>query len=161
MPIKTLQQRIKDKTWRRRPDQCWPWLGYIDKDGYGRVWIDKQSGSMLAHSALYRELHGPLAEGSVVLSCPILPECMNPKHFGLGTVRDYQERAWITRGKRKKKPPRTRKLTDEDVKNIYLSTARTTDLARTYNVSLPLITNIRSGRKYRRITEVLYDHLSQ
>lgn len=46
------------KVRRLGPDECWPWLGYVTDDGYGKfVW----PGGQLAHRFAFEVQNGPLS----------------------------------------------------------------------------------------------------
>jgi hypothetical protein len=85
--------RLADKTDRRGPDECWPWTGYINRQGYGRTGY-KGRRSVPAQQAVYDCLAGPVPDGMVVdhtchnrdETCPggitcIHRRCVNPAHF--------------------------------------------------------------------------------
>lgn len=58
---------------------CWAWTGYLDDDGYGRIWDGQRR--QRAHRFSY-ELHvGPIPDGLVIdhLCRNIL--CVNPDHL--------------------------------------------------------------------------------
>src|SRR4051812_7845536 len=56
------------------PDACWPWLGRIEKHGYGRATINGRH--VLAHRAVYAELVDAVpAELDLLHSCDNPPCC--------------------------------------------------------------------------------------
>lgn len=50
---------------RRGPDECWPWLGYIDRDGYGHFAVpaDGRQDDTPAHRYAYTIAVGPIPDG--------------------------------------------------------------------------------------------------
>lgn len=60
------------------PDECWPFIGHIDRDGYG-----KYHGHG-AHREAFRLANGRTPEMSVLHSCDN-PPCCNPTHLYEGT----------------------------------------------------------------------------
>lgn len=78
----SVEERFWVKVDRRGDDECWPWLGFIEKKGYGRfVYPDGQ----LAHRYAYQLLVGPIPEGFTVdhvraRGC-IRRDCVNPAHL--------------------------------------------------------------------------------
>lgn len=153
---KSLRQRIKEKVWKRQGNKCWPFLGHIDEEGYARIWVDKEKGSLPAHSVLYQLDNGPLSKGSFVLTCPLLKDCMNPSHFGVGTSADVGDRILWKKGQTRRAPRDALfvpKLTDEQVRQIYFSQESTRTLVERYNVTKATICNIRSGRTHKHLTQ--------
>src|SRR6266498_3333169 len=53
MALSTLKKRIEKKQSMRGPDECWPWLGYINEDGEARIWVDDELGSISVARAIF------------------------------------------------------------------------------------------------------------
>jgi hypothetical protein len=146
---------------KRGQDECWPWLGWRNSQGYGRFEIDGKS--YYAHRAIFA-LANP---GSVELSAPPSryahgfmrhkcdnPSCCNPTHLLVGTHTDNM-RDKVERGRSKwfessVDSPRA-KLSDGDVRTIrnlkkhgYTYKA----LQAMFGVSKATITGVLSGRHY-------------
>ena len=74
----------------RGADECWPWLGLTDKQGYGRVYMDGRSrrahrlALCLAASCAIDNMPAS------VLACHSCdwPPCQNPAHLWWGTGSD-------------------------------------------------------------------------
>jgi hypothetical protein len=71
-------------------DGCWPWPGYIDRDGYGFASVRKSPPwyKGRAHRAVYLHLVGPVPEGIQLAGCRLLPSCVNPAHSEPVTARE-------------------------------------------------------------------------
>jgi hypothetical protein len=144
--------RLWRNVWRRGPRECWPYLRYIDPGGIAKFWY--QGEAVPAYRVVWLLTHGKIPDGKVAMSCPILKDCCNPEHVGIGTRKDVAERSRWKRG-RKPKPPKekkVRKLTDEQVRQIFLSEEGATIVANQYGVSQTLVSLIRHRKKYQRIT---------
>lgn len=73
---------------RRGDGECWPWLGYVDRDGYGHFMIPKPGGGQNdepAHRFAYEMLVGPIPDGlhldHVKERGCTLRSCVNPAHL--------------------------------------------------------------------------------
>lgn len=78
---------------RRGPDECWPWDGYLQWNGYGIYGAGKDGTTRLAHRIAYEYVNGPIPEGLVLdhechtrdRSCKLVYDCphrrcCNPRH---------------------------------------------------------------------------------
>jgi hypothetical protein len=71
---------------RRGPDECWPWLGHLQKNGYGQYGT---TGACLVHRIAYEYLIGPIPKRLVLdhlchtrdPSCRAANECAH-RRFG-------------------------------------------------------------------------------
>jgi len=92
---------LPDRFWAkvdiRGEDDCWPYTGHIDRDGYGRY---RRHG---AHREAFRVANGHPAEHSVLHTCDSR-SCCNPRHLYDGTqqenVRDRVARGRSATGAR-------------------------------------------------------------
>lgn len=64
-----------------RNDECWPWPGKTNRDGYGLAWCE--GGFALAHRLVYEATKGALR--SCALHTCDNPPCCNPIHLFDGT----------------------------------------------------------------------------
>ena len=144
----------------RGPDECWPWLGFRNEQGYGRVWI--ADIGYYAHRVIYSIARGGLIEwaapkdknafGFIRHSCDN-PSCCNPGHLLIGTHTDNMQDK-VQRGRlpnlKGERGPRA-KLTDkqaEEIRWIASKGIASSEIARLYGVSKPTIKSIRCGRAY-------------
>lgn len=72
-------------------DECWPYTGHRDRDGYGRF---RRQG---AHRVAFRIANGYEAEESVLHNCDNRA-CCNPRHLYEGTQQE-NIRDRVTRGR--------------------------------------------------------------
>lgn len=83
---KPMEKRFWDKVDQRSPDECWPWLGCRDGNGYGLFRIDKHT--MLRSHIVMADLIQIPGDGPLVLHHCDNPPCCNPSHLYRGTAAD-------------------------------------------------------------------------
>lgn len=78
------------------PDECWPWLGPLNNQGYGRI------GQFYAHRVACERAHGPSPAGQpFALHACDNPPCVNPAHLSWGTPSQNAYERWSRTGKRR------------------------------------------------------------
>ena len=70
-----------------REDDCWEWLAYKNKGGYGVFGTEKRKIE-LAHRVAYKIFIGEIPDGLYVLHKCDNPGCQSPKHLWVGTQKD-------------------------------------------------------------------------
>jgi hypothetical protein len=87
----TLEERFWSRVDKRGPDECWPWIGAQNGNGYGRIKVD---GILwVAHRVAYAlaTKKWPKSDltyhGKVVMHRCDNPACCNPAHLQIGTQR--------------------------------------------------------------------------
>lgn len=83
------------KTVEKTPT-CWEWTAYRDREGYGRVTVNRQQRP--AYRVAYQLFVGPVPSDMLVLHSCDNPPCVNPEHLRLGSPRDNIQDA-IDRGR--------------------------------------------------------------
>ena len=161
--IKTLEERFWEKVDKKSDDECWGWLGCLDREGYGEIYC-KAIPHFKAHKISWLIYFGKsIPNGICVLHKCDNPKCVNPNHLYLGTQKDNaKDREERDRGNRRflygKEHPQhgekhwSNKLSEKDVKEIrqLWATGDYTlrELGKKFSVSHGLINNINHGRKW-------------
>lgn len=74
--------KIEDRWWKKvdvRADGCWEWMGSRDRQGYGRISV--QRIGRLAHRVGYEMLVGPVPSGLELDHLCRVRCCVNPQHL--------------------------------------------------------------------------------
>lgn len=81
----------------RQKDGCWLWMGTVDRDGYGRLMVNRVRWG--AHRLTYVAYKGPIETGMVIDHLCRVPNCVNPDHLEAVTTRENVLRgAHVKRG---------------------------------------------------------------
>jgi len=164
-PPEYTPKRLWDKVRKGTDEECWPWLGFCNAQGYGRVWI--AGIGYYAHRVIYQlanpgriRKRGPREKngfGFLRHSCDN-PPCCNPAHLLVGAhadnMRDKSERGRSRWFDSSVDSPRA-KLTAQDVLQIRSQKkdgATLKSLAIFYDVSRSTISGVLYGRHYQDIT---------
>lgn len=132
-----------------------------DKDGYVR--IRSKGKHERLHRIIYEMHYGEIPKGLLIRHKCDNPNCCNIEHLEIGTPQDNvndmieRGRANFEHLKRKKlgiSNP-ANKLTEEQVKEIYLSPLNCIKLAKLYNVSKTNIAYIKKKRQWKWLTDTL------
>lgn len=112
---------VVEKFWakvdRRADNECWPWLGAPDKNGYGQIW-DGHAGKMKRAHRVSAELHYGAANERIVIHSCDNPSCCNPKHLSYGTNADNVSDKIAKNRHAKGETQGHSKLTEEQVAEI-------------------------------------------
>lgn len=67
---------------------CWNWTGYIEKEGYGQVWLKSEHGTRRPHRIEYENKYGPIPSGMVLDHLCRNRSCVNPEHLEIVSHRE-------------------------------------------------------------------------
>ena len=125
------------------PDDCWPWLGRLDKDGYGLFGQHHK-----AHRAAYEDQVGPIPAGMSVLHSCDYRACCNGAHLFTGT---QQDNLADMRAKKRQALFINAKLTPEQIQVVRADPRSSYQLAVVYGIASANIRRVRRRETYRSV----------
>jgi hypothetical protein len=95
LPRPTAAERFWSQVDRRGHDECWPWLGAKDRDGYGQFGIGGLHKK--AHRVAYQWLRGAFPEHLTIDHLCLNTPCVNPWHMEPVTAAENSRRVAVRR----------------------------------------------------------------
>lgn len=139
----------------RRSDECWPWTGGCDSDGYGNFSYTPSVGAgdinIKAHRASWIIANGLLRGLFVCHRCDN-PCCVNPSHLFLGTnAENLADMARKGRSLGGARHPRARLTLEEvvEAKVIYMHGGGCPAIARAFGISRTHMRRILDGGSWQ------------
>ena len=131
--------------------ECWLWTAGKFSKGYGAFRIKGEQQT--THRVSYEMYHGPIPEGMKVCHTCDNPPCVNPEHLFLGTqkdnIQDCVKKKRIARGEKQGHS----KLKEAQVRAILKDERSQREIAKTYNVAQPTISDIKRGKRWKHVGE--------
>lgn len=141
---------------------CWKCLSHCtDKDGYVRIRYNGKHDRLFR--VLYQQKYGEIPKGLVLRHLCNNAWCVNVEHLKVGTHKENTE-DMINCGRSLKGKNNfkingikngSNKLTEEEVKEIYLSDLSYNKLSKIYNVTSTNISYIKNKRQWKWLTDTL------
>lgn len=139
----------------RSKDECWEWIGRVDKHGYGR--IEREGTDVLASRiAMEIKLGRSLTSKECSLHSCDNPACVNPKHLWLGSQGDNMK-DMVKKGRSSRLPGesngKSRFKTQEilRMRKLFDSGKRIIEIAREYKTAQPVINRIVHRKRWKHI----------
>ena len=149
---KRRDERFWSQVVKGNDDECWPWIGKVDKDGYGFFW-NPTPKIQRSHRYIFFRTNGYLPE--VVRHTCDNPICNNPSHL-LGGTQGDNNRDTVSRGRHRYNPMlgsyKQSKLTEDQVLDIYKDTRSNAELGRVYGLSREAVRDIKLGYTWSWLT---------
>ena len=151
-PPKPFIDKILEKIDYHPETNCWNWMDYLDKKGYG--WIRIGDKMIHIHRFMYQYFYGIIPEDKPLIChhCDN-PKCCNPKHLYAGTPKDnMQDRSkrnplsWLSGEKHG-----MAKLTEKQVLEIRASDEPYPVIAKRFNVNRATISHIITRKTWKHI----------
>lgn len=86
------EARFWAKVSKQGPNDCWPWLGGQNPDGYGVLGTGGTT-NQLAHRWSYEHHKGPIPEGLILDHLCRVRNCVNPDHLEPVTIGENNRRS--------------------------------------------------------------------
>lgn len=134
------------------PTGCRLWVGYTNRQGYGRFWFEGRFHQ--AHAMTATAFYGPIPDGMVTCHRCDNPPCVNPAHLFFGTYGD-NARDTVAKGRHAYQRDidlHYRKLSKPMVIAIKSSDLPNGELAKRYGVSPGTICDIQHGRTWKHLS---------
>lgn len=135
-------------------DECWPWMMYTNRGGYGVVMF--RGSPTMAHRVIFEAANGPIPKGLYILHKCDNRICCNPNHLFMGTIADNNADKMAKgrhRGPRGTGHPLS-KITEADVISIrekYKNGHTQVMLAREFGVHQTKISEIVRGLAWKHV----------
>ena len=129
---------------------CGLWTDYTNNMGYGATRSFDGTPMVAVHRLMYQFAYGNIKATEWVLHKCDVPRCCNPSHLFLGNDMDNMNDMWAKdRHMGRLKAPQVREVR-EALRNYRLGLCA--ELAKKYGVSRSVISDIKMGSTYKRIT---------
>jgi HNH endonuclease len=93
-PARPLLERFEEKYIPEPNSGCWIWVGALDRDGYGRFYVDGTATSVSAHRISYALFKDILASDLQLDHLCRNRLCINPDHLEQVTARENWNRGF-------------------------------------------------------------------
>lgn len=150
-----------EKVQKGKPDECWPWEGYVCPSGHGSTTLDYVS--MGAHRKAWILTHGPIRGELCVNHRCDNKLCCNPAHLYLGTRMDNMVDRWASTPGHERGPGRTTVLTTEQLGELVQMRAggkKLTECATHFNVHVATICRYLTPARRAKLERMRRDKLS-
>jgi len=155
--------RFEDLIYKDSKTGCWEWTAVKNERGYGVFML--KGKTKLAHRVAYEIYKGEIPEGIRVCHSCDNPSCQNPDHLWLGNqsdnlkdcVRKNRNSKTVEAAKRngaingRKGARKLRFFSDDEVREIRLSTKSCSSLAIEHMVGKTTIQSIRARLSYKDV----------
>lgn len=145
-------------------DECWPWTGHLNHNGYGILYA--QERDMRVHRISYLIHVGEIPTGLWVLHNCDNRKCCNPKHLYTGTAQDNTD-DMLTRGRSrhpKGSAHQCAKMDEaqvEHIKRLLADGIPTGEVGELFGLRRSYVYQIASGQKWKHVSPELMSIIKQ
>lgn len=159
MKIEDLTEKDLERFWskvdKRGEDECWNWIKFKDKDGYGNLTFRQKSYP--AHRFAYYLEFGEYDDNCFVCHKCDNPSCVNPNHLFLGDSKTNVADRHIKNRDAIGSKIGTSKLLESEVSEImrlyFNKLMKIKDIAKKFNINKSTIERIISGERWGHVVE--------
>ena len=146
--------RFEAKFKRGAANECWPWIAYRNKAGYGRFRLNGEQRFAHRVAAWRAGIINNESENIVVRHKCDNPRCVNPAHLEAGTqadnVKDRVARGRSQRGESHAKAKLTEKKVRQ-IKEMLRAKIQHKYIAAIYGVTVQAVSGIKTERIWRHV----------
>ena len=149
-----VEERIYNFIDKGNDDECWNYIGYKNKDGYGIIGTSKEKNEG-AHRIIYKLEKGEIPQDKVVMHTCDNSSCCNPKHLILGTQNENildmtnKGRGVYQKGENSHFSKLTSEIVEEIRSKYTGKRGEKVKLAKEYGVVVTTITNILNNKSWK------------
>lgn len=151
--LASLTERFMSKTTPEPNTGCWLWVGVVDRDGYGGLFVAGRGKAKATRVSL--ELAGrPARPGEVVRHSCDQPSCVNPGHLKAGTQKENIADA-VARGRKavgERHPFSTLSVSDvQRIRQLRAAGVPGVVVAREFGISGGTVSAVWTRRMWRHV----------
>lgn len=158
---RSLRERFEEKYTPDPMSDCWIWTAGKFAQGYGLIKVNNKLCK--AHRVSYELYKGPIPKGLCVMHQCDMPNCVNPNHLIVGTLKDNTQ-DMLSKGRGAKVSGERHwnaKLSREWVRQIQLlynsGKFSQTLLAMFYGISQAQVSNVVTNKTWNKLIERMED----
>jgi hypothetical protein len=149
-----MPDRFEAKFKRGGDDECWPWIAYCNKAGYGRFRLNGEQRFAHRVAAWRAGIINNESDSIVVRHKCDNPRCVNPAHLEAGTqadnVKDRVARGRSQRGESHAKAKLTERKVRQ-IKEMLRAKIQHKYIALMYGVTVQAVSAIKTERAWRHV----------